>query len=317
MAQQPLSDQVCRDTLDAVALYGTIAATSRALGINRNTFQSRFVEATRRSNGNPQRVASHPARLASHIENGCVVVFSDAHYWPGEESTAHRAMLRAIGEFRPRLVIANGDVFDGASISRHPRIGWDSTPTVKEEIEAVTLRLGEIEAAAKGYAGLIWTLGNHDARFETCLAANSPQYQGVTGFALKDSFPLWQPAWRCDINPGEDSHTIVKHRWKGGVHATRNNAANAGVSFVTGHLHSQKVAPLTDARGTRYGVDSGCLADPNSKSFVGYTEDGIKDWRSGFAILTYRNGRLLFPELVSVVSEASGTVEFRGKEYVV
>jgi len=317
MAAQPLSDQVCSETLDAVALHGGISAAARAMGVNRLTLDARFREAVRRSNGSVSRVASHPARVSLHIENGCAIIFSDAHYWPNEETTAHRALVRAVKEFMPRILIANGDIFDGASISRHPRIGWDSTPTVKEEIEAVKIRLGELEEAARGGAQLVWTLGNHDARYETALAANSPQYQGVGGFALKDNFPLWMPAWRCDINPGTESHTIVKHRWKGGVHATRNNTANAGVNFVTGHLHSQKVAPLTDARGTRYGVDSGCLADPNAGSFIGYTEDGIKDWRSGFAILTYRHGRLLFPELVSVVSEAAGLVEFRGKEYTV
>ena len=48
------------------------------------------------------------------------------------------------------MVIANGDVLDGATISRHPRIGWESRPTVQQEIEAMCLRMREVELAASG-----------------------------------------------------------------------------------------------------------------------------------------------------------------------
>lgn len=34
-----------------------------------------------------------PFRRAFDVENGIVIVFSDAHYWPGLISTAHRAPL--------------------------------------------------------------------------------------------------------------------------------------------------------------------------------------------------------------------------------
>ena len=159
--------------------------------------------------------------------------------------------------------------------------------------------------------------GNHDSRIDTYLAANAPQFQGLDGFSLKDHFPLWQMGIRLDINSGGIGHTTIKHRWRGGIHASRNNAVNAGVNFVTAHLHSPKVNPITNARGTIYGVDTGTLADVNSEAFVDYTEDNVKDWRSGFAVLTYRNGRLLHPELCLVHSEDAGIVEFRGEEFVV
>ena len=64
-------------------------------------------------------------RLHDTIEDGYIFVFSDAHYWPGEASTAHRGLLKLAKEPKPKIVVCNGDAFDGASISRHPRIGWD------------------------------------------------------------------------------------------------------------------------------------------------------------------------------------------------
>jgi predicted phosphodiesterase len=255
----------------------------------------------------------HSVRRGTVIENGKVVVFSDAHFYPNDYSTAFRALLTFIKAHKPEVIINNGDAFDGASISRHPRIGWDSKPSVIEELKAVQDHLSAIEEASVHKSNLIWTLGNHDARFENFLAAQAPQYEGVQGFTLKDHFPLWQPCWSFWIN--ED--TVIKHRWKGGRYAGSNNTTFAGTSIVTGHTHQLKVEPFTDYKGTRYGVQTGCLANPMGDQFSDYTEDNPKDWRSGFAVLTFVDGKLLPPELVQVWNEDKGEVTFRGKIWTV
>lgn len=103
----------------------------------------------------------------------------------------------------------------------------------------------------------------------------------------------------------------MKHRYKGGLHATHNNTMWAGKTMVTGHLHSLKVTPLTDYNGTRWGVDSGTLAEPYGPQFRDYTETNPLNWRPGFVVLTFQSGQLLDPELVRVRSE--GEVVFRGK----
>jgi Calcineurin-like phosphoesterase len=253
---------------------------------------------------------ANPARKELGMLNGIVIVFSDAHFWPSITTTAYKGLLWAIKELQPKAVIANGDIFDGASISRYPRIGWDSTPSVIQELKACEIALGEIEDVAKkarSNVQLVWTLGNHDARFENRLACNAPQYEFVKGFSLKDHFSAWHPCWSCW--PTED--TIVKHRWKGGVHATHNNTVNAGVNIVTGHLHSLKVTPFDDYNGTRFGVDTGTLAEPSGPQFENYLELSPTNWRSGFAVLTFHDGNLLWPELVH--ARAENMVDFRGK----
>lgn len=248
---------------------------------------------------------SHEGRIDLSIPDGVVIVFSDAHYYPGVVSTAHRALVSMVKQLKPVAVICNGDAFDGATISRHPRIGWDKKPSVVEELRAVDERLSEIERAAKG-ARLVWCLGNHDSRFECFLAANAPQLEGVPGFTLKHHFPRWSPAWSCWIN----DDTVVKHRLRNGIHAPHQNTVNAGVNIVTGHLHQLKVSPFSDYRGRRYGTDSGTLADPYGPQFVDYTEAGPVNWHSGFVVLTFRGGRMLEPELVKRWDD--GVVEFRG-----
>lgn len=253
----------------------------------------------------------HTAHLHKHrhmlgIENGVVLVFSDAHFWPGIRTTAFKGLLWAIKELKPKAIINNGDAFDGASISRHPRIGWDTKPSVIQELKACEAALSEIEEAA-GKVKLVWSLGNHDARFENRLANTVPEFMHTKGFKLNDHFPNWISCWSCW--PTED--VVVKHRYKNGIHATHNNTVSSGKSIVTGHLHSLKVTPWTDYGGSRYGVDTGTLADTSGPQFVDYLEDGPTNWRSGFAVLTFHNGQLLWPEVVHKFAE--GQIEFRGK----
>lgn len=239
------------------------------------------------------------------IENGTVIVGSDAHYWPGIRTTAHAAFVHLIRELTPNVIVMNGDAFDGASISRHPTIDWTHRPSVVEELRAVELALQEIEAHSNG-AKLIWPLGNHDSRFESRLAQQAPEYAGVRGFSLKDHFPAWTPCWSVWLN---DS-VVVKHRWHNGLHATHNNTLKAGTNIVTGHLHSLKVTPWSDYVGVRFGVDTGTLAELTGPQFS-YIEESPVNWRSGFVVLTIHKGRLLWPEICHVV--APGRVEFRGQ----
>jgi predicted phosphodiesterase len=244
-------------------------------------------------------------RKEVELRNGVVLVFSDAHYWPGAASTAHRALLKFSRKLKPTLIVANGDVLDACAISRHPPIGWNKLPSVKEELDVCKERLGEVVKAAP-HARRFHLLGNHDARFETRLAQVAPEFKDVHGISLSDHLTGWEPGWALHIN----DNTVIKHRYKGGVHAPYGNTVSAGRSMITGHLHSQKVTPFTDYNGTRYGVDTGCLADPYHDAFQDYTEDNSKDWRSGFCVLTFHNGTILPPELVTVMDETH--VYFRG-----
>lgn len=253
----------------------------------------------------------HPQRIELTIENGIVLVGSDGHYWPGDNSVAHRALVKFTRDLRPEAVIQNGDVFDGAGISRHPPIGWTSQPTVIQELEACQEKLGDIEKAKPRKTRLIHSLGNHDSRFETRIATVAPEYANVHGVSLKDHFPAWEPCWSVWINCTGTDGVVVKHRFKGGIHAAHNNVMWAGKSMVTGHLHSAKVSPFTDYGGTRYGVDTGCLAETYGSQFRDYTEDSPRNWRSGFAVLTFKDGRLLMPELVLEWDDS--TVQFRGE----
>lgn len=299
--------------------YGSCTELARILGVDTRNVQqrrrrleqrmgSRLLSTSSRSPDAKITIPANGVRVRAEVESGVVVVASDAHYWPGIVSTAHRAFVKIIEEMKPKMVIMNGDAFDGAAISRHDPIGWQSTPSVKQELDAVQERLAEIENVS-GNAKLHWTWGNHDLRFNTRLASQvGTAWEGVQGFNLQDHFPRWRLSTSVMIN----GHTMVKHRWHNGVHGTWQNVLKSGTSFVTGHCHALQVRPYTDYNGTRYAVDTGTLACPTGEQFT-YSEDAPANHRSGFAVLTFYDGKLMPPELCEVVSEDAGLVYFRGE----
>ena len=250
-------------------------------------------------------LGAYPMRLHYDIQDGVVIIGSDAHYWPGDATPAHRGMVQLVRELKPKLVVLNGDVLDGARISRHSRIGWSHTPTLREELDACQERLDEITKAYPK-ADRYWTLGNHCMRFENKLSQEAGEYEGVKGVRLADQFTDWKHCMSLWLN----DDVVVKHRFKGGIHATHNNTLNAGKSMVTGHLHSLKVTPFNDYNGTRWGVDTGTLSDPYG-DHAAYAEDNPLNHRSGFVVLTISGGRMLWPEIAAVVDE--NRIQFRGQ----
>ena len=285
------------------SIYKRRAAIERKYGIN--------LDCPAPNSQKRGRAAMTPGnmRREMQIDNGMVVVFSDAHFWPDHTTTAFKALLEMIKEFKPTAIVCNGDALDGASISRFPRMDWSKLPTVAEELEACQHYMGEIEAVAKG-AKLFWPLGNHDARLEANIVEHLPAFEGVKGTTLKEYFPAWLPCWSFWVN----KDTCIKHRWKGGFSAGRANALNSGVNMITGHTHHLSVMPVSDYNGVRWGVQTGTLANPHSEQFS-YCEDSPRDWRSGFVMLTFERGQLLMPELIQVWDEQEGEVQWRGKIY--
>lgn len=248
----------------------------------------------------------HNARTDCTMQNGTIVIGSDVHKWPGENTTAQDAFVSVIKDLKPQLIVLNGDVFDGAGISRWPKSSYGHRlPTVKEEIDAVQKYLGEIEAVA-GNAKKWWTIGNHDMRFESRLANQTPEFEGVVGFSLQEQFPAWPMSISIMVN----ENLMIKHRYRNGTHATWNNTVMSGMSIATGHLHRLQATVFTDYNGTRWGIDTGTLGDTDGPQ-MSYGEDNPANHCSGFAVLTIVDGRLIHPEFCAV---QKGRAFFRGKQ---
>ena len=296
--------------INGIAIRNVMArrrSLENRLGIKLDTFNSQNPAYAKKIEQTP----GHVRRGIEIKDKGRVIVFSDAHFQPGEVTTAYLALLKMIKLFKGDLkaIVANGDMFDGSGqVSSHPRMGWAKAPTAKEELECCIEMMAGIEEVAPKHIPLIWTAGNHDARLTNYIARNAPALEGLPMTELKDFFPMWKACWSFYVN--ED--TVIKHRFRGNGFI---NTKMAGINIVTGHTHQLKVEPWTDLSpnfnmGTRYGVQTGTLADPHSMAFE-YVEDNAKDWRPGGVLLSWEKGRLLLPEIFQVSGEDE--FEFRGQ----
>jgi hypothetical protein len=317
------SNETCTDT-EFIQLWGQLQSAqkiadhlgiaNRAVHLRRRWIEKTYNMALHASDHRGVKYDKNKPKSFSPLKqvelgmlDSCIIIFSDAHFIPAQRTTAFKGLLYMIETLKPHAVICNGDAFDGASISRHDVTDQPAT-TVIQELKACQGALGEIEEVAKAArhnVKLLWTWGNHDVRFGNRLAQHAPQYKEVLGFKLTDHFLDWDFCWA--VWPTDD--VIIKHRYKSGVHATHNNTVQAGKSVVTGHLHSLKVTPFSDFNGVRYGVDTGTLAETDGPQFT-YAELNPNNHRSGFVVLNFFNGELLWPEIVAKHSE--NHIQFRG-----
>jgi hypothetical protein len=285
---------------------GSPTAIAKLLGISerriytrRNSLANRGIvlptRKTYNNGGSPWAVSAHAYKTRNFdtIKNSHLVVFSDAHYWPGEISLAHEALIKIVKLLKPAVICANGDVFDGARISRHEPMGWQKLPTVIEELDTCKARLGEVERASPD-SRRYFTVGNHDSRFDRRLATEVAEFEDVPGMSLEHHIGnMWPMSYTLMINEDTDP-VFVLHNIKGGIHAPFNNIKAAGCTVITGHLHSQKTMPFTTLFKTWEGIDAGCLADVQSPAFA-YGMDRPADHRSGFVVIRFDDLGIAYP----------------------
>jgi hypothetical protein len=237
--------------------------------------------------------------------NGTMLVGSDCHYMPDSVSPAHRAFVAAAKKLKPEVICLNGDIFDFASISRHPKMNTRPMPTLQQELEAGQDRCKEIVNASPNSL-FVRTLGNHDMRLDVRLANQAPEFAGL--ISLKTYLPEWLDCVSMMVN----DDTVILHKWANGMHAAYNNVMKGlFMNVITGHTHRLHCRPMSSSwRGgeTRFGIETGTMAEPSHEAFD-YCLDSNKDWQPGFVVLTWKDGRLQYPEFCHVVNE---NVVFRG-----
>jgi hypothetical protein len=242
-----------------------------------------------------------PREINTRIENACVLVGSDAHIWDEKPLPIWLAFCAVAAEVKPQAIVLNGDIIDGARISRHQKLPG-STPTMKDELAAVGANLALIPAAPERY----WTMGNHDARVDLYLAQRAPELEDYAG-SLTDRFGDWTFSWSLVVN----ENTEIRHRFRGGIHTAYNNVLQAGINIVTGDTHGLEMRSITNRRGVFFGIETGMLGDPFGPQFQ-YGEGMPYRACPGFALLTFdERGALQPPELCRW---QNGAAYFRNKK---
>lgn len=309
MAQPSLSDEVLLDTLKIYALNNQNSVASAAmLGLPRATFINRLHRAQQKFpkmdfSTHPQVTAKWTFPAMKHIESpkSVWIIGSDFHLWDDQPTLIYKAFAKLARELKVTGIIANGDVLDGARVSRHGLPMGTKAPKIDKEIDAARKLFSMLPRTKYR----LWTMGNHDIRIDNYIAGQARELDEYIG-NLATRFPEWDIAYAFTLN----DHTEVRHRFRGGIHGGYNNALHSGVNLITGHTHQLQVTAIRDRKGSRWGVETGTMADPKGPQFE-YTEGAPTRAQMGFAVITFdADGHMLPPELCEIIR---GRPVFRGR----
>jgi len=310
MATKPMSDELMLETIRIWKASGSIANAARRTKISVNTFQSRLAKAKTKF---PELITEEDtlaylnrikwAYPDMHTPEGdiqTVLIGGDAHVWPGEPSIMWQAFVKVAKKIKPDAIVLNGDIIDGARISRHGRSPGGRAPRLVDELDAVRAHLKMLPFAKHK----IWTMGNHDVRVDNYFANQAPELEEYAG-SVTQRFTDWTFCWATFINNVE-----IRHRFRGGIHAAWNNALHTGITIVTNHTHQLSLAAVRNRNGTSYGIETGMLGDPSSAAFE-YAEGAVSRACAGFVLLSFdEEGHIMPPEFCEMVR---GRPAFRGQ----
>jgi len=306
MPAKKLPDEVLIETMRMYEAAGfSIKGGARLSSLPRQTFEGRFNRAKERfPDGVPEekktKVTWTYERMKVVDEPSSIwIVGSDLHVWTDEPTPIFKAFCKLARKLKVTGIVMNGDVIDGARISRHGSMVGSQRPRIDKEIETAQQWFRKLPFTKYRF----WTLGNHDLRLDNYLANQASELEEYAG-RLHTRFPEWEFAYAFDVNGTE-----IRHRFRSGIHAGWNNALHSGVNVVTGHTHQLQLTAMRDRRGTRWGVETGTMADPKGPQFE-YAEGQPSRAQMGFVVLTFdEEGEMLPPELCEMVR---GRPVFRG-----
>lgn len=307
MAAPQMSVELMIETLKIYESSGRNSYESaKSINIPYTTFQSRLYKAKKKfPDGIPEVNAPIVGkwtytRLVSIVEPSTRwIVGSDLHVWSGEPTIIYKAFCKVARDLKVDGIVMNGDIIDGARVSRHSQVRGSSAPKIHQEIETAREWFKLLPIAKHQ----LWSVGNHDIRIDAYLMANASELDGIVP-TLQDYFKDWRFAYAFDVNGTE-----IRHRFRGGIHAGWNNALHSGVNMVTGHTHQLQVTAMRDRKGTRWGIETGTLADPFGPQFE-YSEGTPSRSQMGFVVLTFdEQGTMLPPEICEMIG---GRPVFRG-----
>jgi len=307
MPNPKLSVEVMVDTIRLWELNGqSIAQAARSININPDTFGHRLEKAKQHfPNGLPrsehiQGRWTYPRMVRINAPNSRWIVGSDLHVWTGEPTLIYKAFCAVAKKLKVDGIILNGDIIDGARVSRHPAIRGSSAPKIDVEIETAKKWLKLLPHAKHK----LWAMGNHDLRIDNYIAANANELSDYI-LSLSEHFRDYTFSFAFELN-----NTLeVRHRFRGGIHGAWNNTLHSGMNIATGHTHQLQVTAMRDRNGSRWGIETGTLADPFGPQFE-YSEGSPSRSQMGFAVITFgENGEMFPPELCEMVG---GRPIFRG-----
>lgn len=229
------------------------------------------------------------------------VSVSDIQY-PYHDPKVFHAALDFILDYKPTVLVLNGDGFDFYDLSR-----FDKDPQrrfrLQEEIEGFKAEILAHLIGAAPKAKRYYTEGNHELRLRKYLWHHAPELSSIKGLNVPELLELKKLGFtylptRQVLKFG---HLRVMHstlvRQHSGMTA-RALVERHGVSVLHGHSHRLGEFYKRDQRGVLGGYEQGCLCDLNPEY------EDFPNWMHGWATFTVFPNDLFSVELVKVVNRS-------------
>lgn len=265
------------------------AAAAGVLGRSRDSCENRSRRLLWQEKGGDERDTLRDVRAAQPVECGApsdielALFIPDCHH-PFADEKGWNTMLAFARARRPGIIVILGDFVDMYSISDHPKTEGRLSSLAYELAEA-RKRLEELDAL--GAHRKVYCMGNHEDRWNRHLAANAPEFRGITSYA--DEVGLRGRGW--EIVPflqwAQVGKLYVTHCLNSrtcGQNAHRQAQKKFCHNVLIGHTHRASVEYIGSVTGeTWVAASMGWLGDRDSLS-VNYASkaDKYADWQLGF-----------------------------------
>jgi len=243
----------------------------------------------------------------------------------------HLAFLSAVRDLKPDGVLYNGDILEGAEISRHPQIpGW--TEPLQSELDFAREMVRQVREDAGHKGEVFWTGGNHDvdrlAMYLTQTARGLASLRdlridkllGLSDYNVRllNGGTIASPKGTEDARPGFllFGHYRISHGTRLGPNPAADELKDAGRSGQSGHVHRAGLAFGTNERNEALShmcTPAGCRHEAG-RAYMRGTTTG---WQRGFGLARiFADGTVSqYPVVVQRGTDGAERVTVEGYTY--
>lgn len=212
-----------------------------------------------------------------------IVIVADTQS-PFEDAPSVALAIKHIQDYKPEIVVMNGDMVDLCTASKFHR-SKRGPQTVKEEVEWALANVIEPLRKAAPKAKYYWVEGNHEFRLVRYVQAMAPVLEG-----LIEAVPIFQ-CERLGIEyvSSKAGNGILKlipgvlaimHGDKAGTNPAKAQYLRWRSSLVMGHVHKESTYRESGGDGPDHvAMSSGCLCqEPDWADVNNYNRGFISGW---------------------------------------
>jgi predicted phosphodiesterase len=258
---------------------GSVKGIARELGVTEWRVRCAKRSATTRLaiSRKPSEVRLHTVRVGKEKVQRALVL-SDIHI-PYHDHGALAIALHYARDYKPDIIVLNGDVLDFHEVSSHPQ---DKHEVITFEDELAEGRqFLRVLRHDHPRAEIHYCIGNHEDRLQRYLHGRAPELSSMPELALDRVLDLetvriafCDARSKVQLGPLEVFHGSIIRKDSG--NSARAHMQRRGGSILMGHTHRMATVARTDRHGVSWAVENGHLSDPDPS----WCSD--PDWQQGF-----------------------------------